>query len=374
MEQVKEHKMANSDDFEILAGVIHRIVKPQFAGEEDSHLDLRDALHSKNEHLNKFVENAEDILLKSGSNRSSSGGFDTDKTLSKILADTDFSFENDEKYLNVSQKLLEGLFYHVSKKSATTGEYVPVIFYRKNGRKYLLLTLISLNNYLNINEQGELSDIAVIDKDALKVGVRVDLQAMQEHYHAPPAFEAQPYVRWIERRNSRLPDYIQDYIPVGTKIDDRKSTRELMVALDRYLDETLVENDEVKEKARTEILQMMRQKQQQDEHLQLEEDIDPLLHNMMQREGIDAVGFQTWRQENGVDLNSFFKPEKRALDGFEKFKIVLPESGVTVRGNQDELGRKVKITTSDGQHYLTIGIDEAEKNRLQGQYPQLNKR
>ncbi|WP_314888656.1 nucleoid-associated protein [Cardiobacterium hominis] len=366
--------MANSDDFEILAGVIHRIVKPQFAGEEDSHLDLRDALHSKNEHLNKFVENAEDILLKSGSNRSSSGGFDTDKTLSKILADTDFSFENDEKYLNVSQKLLEGLFYHVSKKSATTGEYVPVIFYRKNGRKYLLLTLISLNNYLNINEQGELSDIAVIDKDALKVGVRVDLQAMQEHYHAPPAFEAQPYVRWIERRNSRLPDYIQDYIPVGTKIDDRKSTRELMVALDRYLDETLVENDEVKEKARTEILQMMRQKQQQDEHLQLEEDIDPLLHNMMQREGIDAVGFQTWRQENGVDLNSFFKPEKRALDGFEKFKIVLPESGVTVRGNQDELGRKVKITTSDGQHYLTIGIDEAEKNRLQGQYPQLNKR
>ena len=366
--------MANSDDFEILAGVIHRIVKPQFASEEDSHLDLRATLHRKNEHLNEFVENAEEILLKGGSNRSSSGGFKTDKSLSKILADVDFSFANDEAYLNVSQKLLEGLFYHVSKKSATTGEHVPVIFYRKNGREYLLLTLISLNSYLNINEQGELSDIAVIDNDALKVGVRVDLQAMKEHYHATPSFEAQPYVRWIERRNSRLPDYIQDYIPVGTKIDDRKSARELMVALDRYLDETLVENDEVKEKARTEILQMMRQKQQQDEHLQLEEDIDPLLHNMMQREGIEAVGFQTWRQENGVDLNSFFKPEKRALDGFEKFKIVLPESGVTVRGNQDELGRKVKITTSDGQHYLTIGIDEAEKNRLQGQYPQLNKR
>jgi len=55
--------MANSDDFEILAGVIHRIVKPQFASEEDSYLDLRATLHRKNEHLNEFVENAEDITL-----------------------------------------------------------------------------------------------------------------------------------------------------------------------------------------------------------------------------------------------------------------------------------------------------------------------
>lgn len=366
--------MTIGHDFEIQAGVIHRIVKPQFSGVEESTLDLRDVLHSKNHHLHRFVEDAEEVLLNNGSNRSSSGGFDADNTLSKVLADKSFHFGSDEEYLNVSRKLLEGLFYHVSKKSATTGEHVPVIFYRKNGREYLLITLISLNDYLNINEKGELTDIAVIDKDALKVGVRVDLQAMRDHRHSTQPYEGQPYVRWIERRNRRLPDYIQDYIPVGSRIDDRKSTRELVAALDRYLEEVLVGKEEYKGEVRASILQMMRHKQQQDEPLQLEEDIDPLLQSMMRRECIEAKSFQEWRQEQGVDLNSFFKPEKLALDGFEKFKIELLESGVTVRGNQDELGRKITITTRDGQHYLTIGIDEAEKSRLQGQYPQLEER
>ena len=367
--------MTTGHNVEILAGVIHRIAKPRFASAEESLLDLRDVLHSKNHHLDRFVENAEDILLRGGSNHSSSGGFDADKTLSKALADKDFHFENDEEYLNVSRQLMDGLFHHVTKKSATTGEHVPVIFYRKNGREYLLITLISLNDYLNINEKGELTDIAVIDKDALKVGVRVDLRAMREHRrHAARPFDGQPYVRWIERRGRRLPDYMQDYIPVGVRIDDRKSTKDLVIALDRYLDEALADHEETKDRLRTDILQMMRQKQQQDEHLHLEEDLDPLVQNIMKIAGIEADDFQTWRQAQGIELNSYFKPEKSALDGFEKFKIVLQDSGVTVRGNQDELGRKVKITIIDGEDCLAISLNKAEKHKLQGQYPQLDER
>lgn len=346
--------MTIKQDLEILAGVIHRIVKPQFAGVEESTLYLRDVLHSKNHHLQRFVEDAEDILLNSGSNRSSSGGFETDNTLSKVLADKNFHFASDEDYLHASRKLLEGLFYHVSKKSATTGEHVPVIFYRKNGREYLLITLISLNDYLNINEKGELTDIAVIDKDALKVGVRVDLQAMRDHCHTIQSDEVQPYVRWIERRNRRLPDYIQDYIPVGSRIDDRKSTKELVAALDRYLDEVLVGKEAYKGEVRASVLQMMRRKQQQDEPLQIEEDIDPLLQSMVRLENMEAKSFPEWRLAQGIELNSVFKPEKRALDGFEKFEIKLSASGVTVRGNQDELGRKITITTRNGRHSLSI--------------------
>lgn len=116
---------------------------------------------------------------------------------------------------------------------------------------------------------------------------------------------------------------------------------------------------------------MMRQKQKNDDHVHLEEEIDPLIENFLAVHGIEKTAFATWRQEQGIELNSSFKPEKSTLDRFEKFKITLPGSGITIQGNQEDLGRKVILVSQDDSFSLSVEIDAAEKEYLEGQYPSI---
>ena len=180
-----------------------------------------------------------------------------------------------------------------------------------------------------------------------------------------------PYVRWIEGRHAglRLPNYIQDFIPVSSRIDDKKATTELICEFDRYLQETFADDETGKSQLRADVLAMMRQKQKNDDHVHLEEEIDPLIENFLVVHGIKKTAFATWRQEQGVELNSFFIPEKTALNQFEKFKFTLPESGITIQGNQEDLGRKITLVSQDDTCSLAIEIDAEEKEYLEGKYP-----
>src|SRR5690606_38220722 len=107
-----------------------------------------------------------------------------------------------------------------------------------NDTKYLLISLISLSEYLNIDDNGEFGDTSAIDSDALKVGLLIDLDAMREHRNSRETEFEINYIQWIQRRSIKLPDYIQDFIPVGRKIDDRKSTGLFFSALNDFLNDT----------------------------------------------------------------------------------------------------------------------------------------
>lgn len=360
-----------TQNFQILAGVIHRIVKAQHATADESHTVLRNELHEVNQQLSHFVEYTEDTLLNGGSNRSVSGGFGIQNTLSKVLADAQFQYSK-ETYLELSRNLLLGLFEFVSRKSATTGEHVPIIFYRKNDTDYLLITLISLNPYLHINQKGELLDAAVIDKDALKVGVRIDLQAMQAHFSSPCVSDIQdPYIRWIERRGKKLPDYVQDFIPVGHRIDDKKSTGALLSAVNSFLEVILPEDLEAQTNIRSDVLSLLQNKLNAKEPIHIEEDVDPLINAAMASRGLETISFQEYRQQNNIDVDSSFTPDQTTLNNHGRFKISLPDSELTIQGKKGDLGRKVKIVTEADTSYLTIEIDENQKQILSDQYPQI---
>ncbi|MFA9499195.1 nucleoid-associated protein [Mannheimia sp. E30BD] len=164
---------------QITAGVIHQVIKQQNAPTSNATLQLQQNLHSTNNHLTNFVEYAEQQLHKSGKNNSISGGFGIQNTLSKVLADGYFSVLTQINYLQLSKELAKGLFHFVTQKTATTGEYVPMVFYSQNDTDYLLISLISLNKYINIDAQGEFSNVSVIDNDALKVGIKINLTEWQ---------------------------------------------------------------------------------------------------------------------------------------------------------------------------------------------------
>ena len=135
------------------------------------------------------------------------------------------------------------------------------------------------------------------------------------------------------------------------------------------MQETFADDETGKSQLRANVLDIMRQKQKNNDHVHLEEEIDPLIESFLAVHGSETTTFATWRQEQGVELNSSFKPEKSTLDRFEKFKITLPESGITIQGNQEDLGRKVTLVSQDESFSLSIEIDADEKEYLEGQYP-----
>ncbi|WP_037586148.1 nucleoid-associated protein [Stenoxybacter acetivorans] len=364
MSTITEHSVT------IQAGVIHGIIKTRFSTDiDDSTVLIRDRLHTKNEQVEEFVEYAEGVLAK-GSNRSISLGFIADHSLSKILATQNFSFSSDEDYLKVSQELTHGLFHFVIQKSATTSGHIPIIFYKKNGRDYLLLSLISLSVHRSINgETGEFINTNVLDYDAVKVGLSVDLRAMREHYENPNNYQGSSYVRWIERRNRKLPDYVQGFIPVAQHIDDKKSTEDVIKKTSKFIDETF-HNPLQAAEVKARILGEMQRCSDNKEPVDVMEDIAPIIDAAMKTAGLeDCLSFTDYCIANHIEVNNSFIPDESVLKRNQRVKLDL--GSTSIQGNMGDLGREIQIDKVGEQHYIKAEIDKESAVRLLDRYPQL---
>ena len=358
---------------QIKAGIIHQIKKQQNSPVANATLRLQQNLHSANNHLSTFVDYAEQQLQKSGKNSSISGGFGILHTLSKVFAETYFN-QATVDYLQLSKNLAQGLYHFVTKKTATTGEYVPMVFYRKDETDFLLLSLISLNKYINIDAQGEFSDTSVIDNDALKVGIKINLTEMAAHYAMPN--DAQPevsYIQWIQRGSAKLPEYIQDFIPVGEKIDNGKSTSSTLKSVKNYI-ATVFEDAKTRHKVESDVVTLMRNKYEHKEAVHIEEDIDALLNSALTTYGLaDKPQFSTYRQENNIILDSSFKVDEEKLKPYEKFDLSLANKGILIKGEMKELGNTVFVETDENSNkiYLKIELEQDEFSQITQRYESL---
>ncbi|AIZ78450.1 nucleoid-associated protein [Actinobacillus equuli] len=358
----------------IQAGVIHQIKKQQNAPSANASLQLQGQLHTANHHLSTFVDYAEQQLQKSGKNSSISGGFGIQHTLSKVLASSYFSSQVQIDYLQLSKDLAQGLYHFVTQKTATTGEYVPMVFYRKDEVDYLLISLISLNKYINIDSQGEFSDTNVIDNDALKIGIKINLTQMAAHYAMPNGDQPDNYyIQWIQRGNSKLPEYIQEFIPVGEKIDNGRTTSSLLKNVKNYTSEVF-KDPKIRHKVETDIVTLMRNKFENGESVHIEEDIDVLLNSALTTYGLDnQLKFSEYRQEHNVVLDSSFKVDAAKLKPYEKFDLSLSNKGILIKGEMKELGKTVFVETDETNEkkYLKIELEQDEFSQITQRYESL---
>ncbi len=359
---------------QVNAGIIHQIQKTPLTSGLTATLKIQPNLHTANDHLTTFVEYAEKQLQISGRNSSISGGFGIQHTLSKILGDQYFSISGQPNYLNITKELAKGLYHFVTKKAATTGEYIPMIFYTENDIDYLLISLISLNKYINI-DNGEFSDVDAIDNDALKVGIKVNLTAMKSHYDDPNNEPQNSYIQWIQRGSKKLPDYIQEFIPVSQKIDNTKATKNFIKYLQSYTEQTF-EDDAIRNKVEADVYTLMRTKLDNNEPIHIEEDIDTLLETALTTYGItDKPNFSEYRENNEIVLDSSFKIDKENLNKVEKFNFSLKEKGITIKGTIAELGDSVKAIddTDNDEIYLKITLSREEYTDFTNKYKSLSK-
>lgn len=359
---------------QIQAGVIHQIKKQQNASSANASLQLQNQLHTANSHLSTFIDYAEQQLQKSGKNSSISGGFGIQYTLSKILSSSYFSHQGQIDYLQLSKDLAQGLYHFVTQKTATTGEYVPMVFYRKDEVDYLLISLISLNKYINIDTQGEFSNTSVIDNDALKVGIKINLTQMAAHHSM--SNDEQPdnyYIQWIQHGNAKLPEYIQEFIPVGEKIDNGKSTSSLLKNVKKYISDTF-QDPKIRHKVETDVVTLMRNKFESGESVHIEEDIDVLLNSALTTYGLESQSkFSDYRQENNIILDSYFKVDEGKLKPYEKFDLSLANKGILIKGEMKELGKTIFVETDENNEktYLKIELEQDEFSQITQRYESL---
>lgn len=350
---------------EIKYGVVPRIDK---AVHQTNQIDVitRNTVHTVDTQISNFVSFSDSQLNLLGS-ASSQCGFGIDQTFTKILADHNFDFSTPDKFLNICNSLVTGIAHFMGQKSATTGHNIPFALYESNGVQYLMFTLISLSNYLNIDEHGRIVDVTALDAKAIKVGVRINIVQLKNHYEnqGNTSFEVGNYVHWIKRKNVDLPDYIQDFLPVSQAVDDGASTKKFKQHFDSYIKN--ITNINYRHELNSAIQEVLQTKYDNNVAVHVENDIDPVVNNFIQLKQLEIDNFCEYRIENNILINSEFKPSKRIVDSMGKFQIKINDV-VTLQGNKDQLGKKIKLI-SDNQ--LVIQLTREEYDRLGSEHPDI---
>lgn len=93
------------------------------------------------------------------------------------------------------------------------------------------------------------------------------------------------YIQWIQRGGAKLPDYIQNFIPVGEKIDNGKSTSSTLKSIKNYT-ASVFEDPKVRNKVDSDVVTLLRTKYENVEAVHIEEDIDTLLNSTLTTYGL----------------------------------------------------------------------------------------
>ena len=209
----------------------------------------------------------------------------------------------------------------------------------------------------------------MIDKDALKVGIRIDLKAMKYHFDHQTEAIAEPYIQWIERKKNKLPDYIQNFIPVSERINDKVATTQFINAFKRFSEQTF-ENEDVRFEIQKTVYDYLDECHKQGKSIHIEDDIDPIIEAEMKAKGLeDKPTFSDYRTSEQIQLDSSFSPNKEVVNNSKTFKFSSKTSELSIRGRSKDLGRRVKLVSESNKKYIKIELDKDDYDRFKEQYP-----
>ncbi|NRD69510.1 nucleoid-associated protein [Psychrobacter okhotskensis] len=425
--------MSNTN-IEVQASIIHQIIKDLNHTTEVPPL-LRDKLHADYQQVIKLIEFLESQLEKNGLAHSKLKKFDRSNTLGQVLAQYMFEMPslmyltytrttnrganniyiqkvigfypfssrlpaptNENETINIfeaesifqtrlrriSKLLTKALHYHIYKEAMTTGDHLPIIFYRQNGINYLYIALLSLKDNITINENtGEILDIKHIDAGALKVACRINLDSLNKHKENNLDDNAtNNYVSWIQKGKAlKIHEYIQDFLPVLVRIDDKSATTKAIVTLEKYLKQSTLP-DNAKKEVHKDVLALFKRRAEDKQPISLVEDVDPILTAKAEAYSIDISeedSFKTFREQNGYgpddeDNSNIFSPSREPLKNFEIFDLIVGDDEfIKISGKQSLIGDKIRLSPDEDNPELIIRLDPNELEKVKIEFAKANR-
>lgn len=398
----------------VQASIIHQIIKEAHQDSVTPPL-IRKNLHADSVQVCKLIEFLDEQLEKNGLAHSHVEAFDSPDTLGEVLSDylciidlkllnftkpTNASFYNifarellasvpsepDEdrsvlrqeslaqtRYRRITNHLTKALHYHVYEEPMTTGDHLPMIFYTLDGIEYLDIALLSLTDAITINEEtGEIIDTNHIDASNLKIACRINITKFKDHKYKnlESTYQAENYIQWIQKgTSSKIPEYIQDFLPIRIRLDDTVATTKLMRSLINYLKQSPF-SEQAKKEVQSEVLTILSHKAKHKRSVNIVDEIDPILATKSTLSNLsiaDKDSFKTFRGNNGYGASdennsNIFAPATEPLKNYEMFSFNLGEEEILkVSGSRSLLGEEIKLKESDNDEAV-IEIKVSSEN------------
>lgn len=386
----------------IHAAVIHELKKEShISGDGSVTLVERDSLHESNDLLTRFVAKIDEDSRSANRAASECASFTRVDTFSMVMANyytekgTDI-IEIDD-FLELSKKTVRALSKKMQDEFMATGGYIPVLWYKRENKDYLLIGLVSPSSGFTLDTTGAIIANTNVDNASLRFSASVELVPFNQHWSqnlllvnnnvqlnaddvpTPPS----SYVRWT-RKKGVIAQYFQNFVPTAVPLNDGDTTKKMIKHISKYLDhiipEDCVDKKDLKYATEQSIYRLMSEKCRSETTVNVEEDILPIFHVMKTSNpnifpDIEEVTtFSVFCENEGYDdYKSVFHPKKDTIDKKLNVKIVVGES-IVIRGKKKDIDKTTSIVVekpnpNDTHYRLMVKLTAEEYSTIISKNP-----
>ena len=376
----------------IHAAVIHELKKESHvSGDGSVTLVERDSLHESNDLLTRFVAKIDEDSRSANRAASECASFTRTDTFSMVMADyynekvTDV-IEIDD-FLELSKKIVRALSKKMQDETMAKGGYIPILWYKRDDKSYLLIGLVSPSSGFTLDTTGAIIANTNVDNASLRFSASVELAPFNQHWNQinidetfiPPS----SYVRWTKKKDV-IAQYFQKFVPTAIPLNDGDTTKKMITHISKYLDhiipEDFVDKKDLKYTTEQSIYRLMSEKCRSETTVNVEEDILPIFHVMKTSNpnvfpDIEEVTtFSVFCENEGYDdYKSVFHPKKDTIDKKLNVKIVVGES-IIIRGKKKDIDKTTSIVVekpnpNDTRYRLMVKLTAEEYSAIISKNP-----
>ena len=376
----------------IHAAVIHELKKESHvSGDGSVTLVERDSLHESNDLLTRFVAKIDEDSRSANRAASECASFTRTDTFSMVMADyynekvTDV-IEIDD-FLELSKKIVRALSKKMQDETMAKGGYIPILWYKRDDKSYLLIGLVSPSSGFTLDTTGAIIANTNVDNASLRFSASVELAPFNQHWNqinidetfTPPS----SYVRWTKKKDV-IAQYFQKFVPTAIPLNDGDTTKKMITHISKYLDhiipEDFVDKKDLKYTTEQSIYRLMSEKCRSETTVNVEEDILPIFHVMKTSNpnvfpDIEEVTtFSVFCENEGYDdYKSVFHPKKDTIDKKLNVKIVVGES-IIIRGKKKDIDKTTSIVVekpnpNDTRYRLMVKLTAEEYSAIISKNP-----
>nr|WP_154324723.1 nucleoid-associated protein YejK [Pantoea sp. 201603H] len=276
---------------------LHQLIKRD---EQTLELVLRDSLLPTNATVEAMVEELHRVY---SAKSKAYGLFNEESELADALRNCR---KGEDDFLAFSRAATGRLRDELAKYPFAEGGIVLFCHYRYLAVEYLLVSVLSSQSSMRVNEQLDISSTHYLDINHADIVARIDLTEWETNP------ESTRYLTFLRGRVGRkVSDFFMDFLGASVGLDTKAQNRGLLQAVDDYCAESQLDKGE-RQNYRQQVYSYCNEQLQAGEEIALEalsSELPPL----------GEKTFQAFTQEQGYELEESFPADRSTLRQLTKF-------------------------------------------------------
>ncbi|RWR02651.1 nucleoid-associated protein NdpA [[Pantoea] beijingensis] len=276
---------------------LHQLIKRD---EQTLELVLRDSLLPTNATVEAMVEELHRVY---SAKSKAYGLFNEESELANALRNCR---KGEDDFLAFSRAATGRLRDELAKYPFAEGGIVLFCHYRYLAVEYLLVSVLSSQSSMRVNEQLDISSTHYLDINHADIVARIDLTEWETNP------ESTRYLTFLRGRVGRkVSDFFMDFLGASVGLDTKAQNRGLLQAVDDYCAESQLDKGE-RQNYRQQVYSYCNEQLQAGEEIALEalsSELPPL----------GEKTFQAFTQEQGYELEESFPADRSTLRQLTKF-------------------------------------------------------